>query len=114
MTIDTEAALLVSRQSLSRVVGSTDPADLDELRDRVRVTAVPNTGVLLLEVRDQSGRARAEQAARWPAPTSHPPGYLSNRRDQALALLREQLAEFARAQRRSRPRRRHRRAWSGP
>lgn len=95
VTIDTEAALLVSRESLSRVLGSTDAEDLQELRDRVRVTAVPNTRVLLVEVRDRSAERSAEQAAslaRSYLVTRR--GYLSNRRDQALALLREQLAKF--------------------
>ena len=62
MTIDTEAALLVSRQSLSRVVGSTDPDALDELRQRIRVTAVPSTQVLVAEVRATS-KARSQEEA---------------------------------------------------
>ena len=69
VTIDTEAALLVSRQSLSRVVGSTDPDVLDELRQRIRVTAVPSTHVLVVEVRATS-TARVPGAGRgaWPTP----------------------------------------------
>ena len=95
VTIDTEAALLISRQSLSRVVGSRDPAALNELRNRVRVTAAPNTSVLSIEVRNKDGetsRAEAEALARSYLVTRR--DYLSNRRDQALALLREQLAEL--------------------
>lgn len=94
VTIDTEAALLVSRESLSRVVGSSDTEDLKELRNRIRVTAVPNTRVLLVEVRNQSAARSAEQAsslARSYLRTRR--GYLSSRRDQALALLREQLSK---------------------
>ncbi len=95
VTIDTEAALLVSRQTLSRVVGSTDPAALDNLRKRIRVTAVPNTQVLILEVRADSGATSQEEADRIAESyllTRR--AYLSNRRDQALLVLRQQLAEL--------------------
>ncbi len=96
VTIDTEAALLISRQSLSRVVGTADPAALDELRKRVRVTAAPNTSVLTIEVRDTRRREVPQAGSRRsPAPTCVTRrDYLSNRRDQTLALLREQLAEL--------------------
>jgi hypothetical protein len=96
VTIDTEAALLVSRQSLSRVARSTDPDVLDELRARIRVTAVPNTQVLVLEVQAPSGstsREEAERVAESYLMTRR--AYLSNRRDQALLMLRAQLAELA-------------------
>ena len=95
VTIDTEAALAVSRQSLSRVIGSRDPVKLDELRKRVRVTATPNTTVLTLQVRNRDAaksQAEAEALARSYLVTRRI--YLANRRDQALALLREQLAEL--------------------
>ena len=97
MTIDTEAALLVSRQSLSRVVGSTDPAALDELRKRIRVTAVPNTEVLILEVRADERRPASQEEAESVAESYllTRRAYLSNRRDQALLMLREELAELA-------------------
>ena len=96
VTIDTEAALLVSRQSLSRVVGSTDPAVLDELRERIRVTAVPSTDVLVLEVRAPTAaqsREQAESVADSYLLTRR--AYLSNRRDQALLMLRQELTELA-------------------
>ncbi len=96
ITIDTEAALLVSRQSLSRVVGSTDPAVLDELRERIRVTAVPSTDVLVLEVRAPSAaesREQAQSVADSYLLTRR--AYLSNRRDQALLMLRQELTELA-------------------
>jgi hypothetical protein len=95
VTIDTEAALIISRQSLGRVVRSTAASDLNELRRRIRVTAAPNTRVLTLEVRDKNARRsqiQARRLARSYLQTRR--GYLSNRRDQALALLREQLAEL--------------------
>ena len=96
VTIDTEAALLVSRQSLSRVVGSTEPAVLDELRERIRVTAVPSTDVLVLEVRAPTAaqsREEAESVADSYLLTRR--AYLSNRRDQALLMLRQELTELA-------------------
>ena len=92
-TIDTEAALVISRQSLSRVVGGTEPAGLEQLRRRIRVTAVPNTRVLIIEVRDRDAARSKDEASRLAQSylvTRR--GYLSNRRDQALSLLREQLA----------------------
>lgn len=95
VTIDTEAALLISRQSLSRVVGSRDTDGLNDLRDRVRVTAVPNTSVLAFSVRARdagTSRATARKLANSYLLTRR--AYLSNRRDQALALLRERLAEL--------------------
>jgi hypothetical protein len=95
VTIDTEAALAVSRQSLSRVVGSRETARLDELRKRIRVTAAPNTSVLTLEVRNRdaaASRTEAEALARSYLLTRRE--YLLDRRDQALELLREQLAEL--------------------
>ena len=96
MTIDTEAALLVSRQTLSRVLGSTDPAVLDELRERIRVTAVPSTDVLVLEVRAPSGAESREEAKRIAdSYLLTRRAYLSNRRDQALLMLRQELTELA-------------------
>jgi hypothetical protein len=95
VTIDTEAALVISRQSLSRVVGSRDTATLEELRKRVRVTAAPNTTVLTIEVKNKDGQAsqaEAEALARSYLVTRR--DYLLKRRDQALELLREQLAEL--------------------
>ncbi len=95
VTIDTEAALLVSRESLSRVVGSTDVSDLDELRGRVRVTAVPSTAVLILEVRERSAARSTDVASRLAGSYLETRrGYLSNRRDQTLSLLRERLAKL--------------------
>ncbi len=95
VTIDTEAALVIARQSLTRVVGSRNPADLAELRERVRVTAAPNTSVLTLAVSNRNAaesRDEAEALARSYLVTRR--AFLSNRQDQALALLREQLAQL--------------------
>jgi hypothetical protein len=95
VTIDTEAALVIARQSLSRVVGTRDTAALDDLRRRVRVTAAPNTTVLTIEVRARDADASQAQAtalSRSYLVTRR--DYLLKRRDQALELLREQLAEL--------------------
>ncbi len=93
VTIDTEAALLISRASLRRVVGSTDAAELDELRQRVQVTAVPSTRVLTIQVlASSSERSRVEATKLAQSYLVTRRGYLSSRRDQALTLLREQLS----------------------
>jgi hypothetical protein len=95
VTIDTEAALLLSRQSLARVVGSKDASELEELRERIRVTAPPNTNVLTFEVRNrdaQESQVEARALARSYLLTRR--AFLQDRRDQALELLREQLAEL--------------------
>lgn len=95
VTIDTEAALVIARQSLTRVVGSRDPADLAELRERVRVTAAPNTSVLTLAVSNRNAAESRDEAvalARSYLVTRRQ--FLSTRQDQALALLREQLAQL--------------------
>ena len=94
VTIDTEAALLTSRESLSRVVGSADATALDELRRRVLVTAAPSTRVLTLEVRDSSAeRAQDESTRLAQSYLETRRGYLLNRRDQALKLIRAQLVK---------------------
>lgn len=95
VTIDTEAALIVSRRSLSRVVGGTDPERLAQLRDRVRVTAPENTRVLTIEVRDPD--ARQSQLLATSLAGSYlltRRDYLSNRRDQSLAILRKRLNDL--------------------
>jgi hypothetical protein len=95
VTVDTEAALLTSRQSLARVLGSRDPEALEELRQRIRITAPPNTSVLTFEVRNrdpETSQAEAKALARSYLLTRR--AFLQGRRDQALKLLREQLADL--------------------
>jgi hypothetical protein len=95
VTIDTEAALAVSRESLSRVTGSSAAADLEELRERIRVSAVPSTRVLTLEVRDTDAERSEDQAVELAdSYLLTRSGYLSDRREQALTTLRDQLAEL--------------------
>ena len=60
----------ISRQSLSRVVGSRDTAALNELRERVRITAAPNTSVLTHRgPRPRRGDGRTARRGRWRSPT---------------------------------------------
>lgn len=95
VTIDTEAALVVSRESLSRVTRTSAASDLDELRERIRVTAVPSTRVLTIEVRDEDGRRTRDEAAL--VADSYlvtREGFLSDRRDQALSRLRKELVDL--------------------
>lgn len=51
-TVDTEAAMITSFQTLSAAAGTKDATVIDDLRTRVSVTAAPNTKVLLVQVRD--------------------------------------------------------------
>ena len=98
VTIDTEAALLTSGDALSRVVGSTDAAALTELSRRVRVTAVPNTRVLTLEIRDPSAARSQDESARLAKSYLRTRrAYLLDRRDQALSIYRAQLAKLQRS-----------------
>lgn len=96
VTIDTEAALTVSRRSLSRVLGTTDPQRLKTLRERIRVTAPENTRVLTIEVRgttaDRSQFLATSVAGSYLLTRRD---YLSARRDQSLAILRQRLADLS-------------------
>lgn len=91
-TIDTEAALVVSRQTLERV--DPDPAVQAEIRDGLQITAIPNTQVLLITL--QSGdpsdmEERVALIAESYLDTRRL--YLEVRRSQVLADLYDQLAE---------------------
>jgi hypothetical protein len=94
ITIDTEAALVVSDGTLRRV--SSWPYDTNSLRERVMVTAEPNTSVLVLTVRDVSAE-RAETLVKELAPAylDVRRQYLLQRRSQVLADLRNRLRELA-------------------
>lgn len=88
-TIDTEAVLLLSQQSLSR----TD--DGEALRDRVSVTAPPNTRVMVVEVRDgdpfQSARLVEELADSYLLTRQN---FLAERRDLTLRELRARIDQL--------------------
>jgi hypothetical protein len=94
ITIDTEAALVVSDGTLQRV--SSWPYDASSLRERIAVTAEPNTSVLVLKVRDLSGE-RAETLVEELA-TAYLDvrrQYLLERRSQVLADLRNRFRELS-------------------
>ncbi len=93
ITIDTEAALVVSEGTLRRV--SSWPYDTKSLRERVTVTAEPNTSVMVLTVRDISGkRAKTLAEELAPAYLDVRRQYLLQRRSQVLADLRSRLREL--------------------
>jgi hypothetical protein len=94
ITIDTEAALVVGEGTLRRV--SSWPYDTSSLRERIMVTAEPNTNVLVLKVRDFSGeRAETLVAELTTAYLDVRRQYLLQRRSQVLADLRNRFRELA-------------------
>jgi hypothetical protein len=88
-TVDTEAAMALSDETLSRVLADDDPATLDAFRDQVRVTAAPNTRVLTFEVRDR-GEATSGRLAESLATS-----FLRTRTDQLLIRRKAALAFYA-------------------
>jgi capsular polysaccharide biosynthesis protein len=82
-TVDTEANLITSSDTLALAAGRTDPAAVDRLRNEVSVTAAPNTRVLFVEVRTHSAKASRRLA------TAVADSYLTVRRAQ-LSLRRDQ------------------------
>ena len=94
ITIDTQAALAVSDGTLRRV--SSWPYDTNSLRERVTVTAEPNTSVIVLTVRDRSSeRAEALVEELAPAYLDVRREYLLQRRSQVLADLRNRFRQLA-------------------
>ena len=94
ITIDTEAALVISDGTLRRV--SSWPYDTSSLRERVSVTAEPNTSVMVLSVRDTSSE-RAERLVHEleTAYLDVRRQYFLQRRSQVLADLRNRFRELA-------------------
>jgi hypothetical protein len=97
ITVDTEAAMVMSARSLAQVSNEVPGADPAELRDRIRVTAAPNTRTLTLGVLDEDPR-RAELIvdALSRAYLDVRSEYLAQRRDQVLQSLNEGLAAVSR------------------
>lgn len=93
ITIDTEAALVVSEQTLLPV---SDPAvGTSELRSRLEVTAIPNTRILVITLRGQNpDDLRAQLSAVTTAYLSTRADYLSSRRQELLASLYARQAEL--------------------
>lgn len=93
ITIDTEAALAVSADTLGAL--TTDPVVQANLRSRISVTAPPTTDVIVIEYRDTDPRtAEATASTVASAYLAVRADYLAARRDQALRTLDEQLAEL--------------------
>jgi hypothetical protein len=94
ITIDTEAALVISEGTLRRV--SSWPYDTSSLRERITVTAEPNTSVMVLTVRDtsveRSQKLVEELATAYLGVRRQ---YFLQRRSQVLADLRNRLRELA-------------------
>lgn len=96
VTIDTEAALVVSRGSLSSVLGTEDPAALRDLRERIRITAPPNTQVLNITVfAEEPDLARSEGTSVSMAYLGARAEFLATRRSLFLSKLRTQLTNLS-------------------
>lgn len=93
ITIDTEAALVVSAETLSRLTSDADEQEV--VRSRITITAPPNTDVIVIEYRDAAPR-RAEQVVEAIASSylQVRAEYLGLRRDQVLRSLDEQLSQL--------------------
>ena len=90
-TVDTEAALVVADETLDRVTdGSTTAAA--GLRDRTRVTAPPNTQVLVLEVRAPTADGAEEDVlALVDSYLATRRGYLRDRQTQLVDEVQREL-----------------------
>lgn len=94
ITIDTEAALLLSEGTLSQVAGSEQSTE--DLRRQIQVTAEPNTSVLVVKVRDSSASGASTLAKDVSAAyLDVRRKYLLDRREQVLAALRDRLDSLA-------------------
>jgi hypothetical protein len=94
-TLDTEAAILVSQAVLGQVVGRSDYDSVESLRDSIRVTAPPNTSMLDVQLRGSNPddvRATLRRVA--DSYLVQRRTYLTQRRDQVLALLREKQRQL--------------------
>lgn len=93
-TVDTEAALAVSTRSLKRVRGAIPTSGEADLRSRIVVTAIPNTRILNLSVRDESAATANELAGSLAHSYLIVRGdFLQQRRDQLLRSMREKVEE---------------------
>lgn len=94
--MDTEAALVMAERTLARALGTDEVTATDALRRNVRVSAIPNTRVLLVEVTAESPSAAdggAVRVSRSFLDTRR--DYLGQRRDQYLLKLRERQTELS-------------------
>jgi len=92
-TIDTEAALIVSEQTLGQVVAGGQAQA--ELRDRLQITAIANTRVLVIALRsDSSVGLEQEVADVTRAYLVTREDFLINRRSQLLVNLTERTRQL--------------------
>lgn len=90
MTVDTEAALVLSAATLS--VLTNDPVEQARLRSRISITAPPNTDVLVIEFRDHDRDRVVDVAQAVSTRYLEVRGeYLALRRAQVLRALEDQL-----------------------
>ncbi len=95
VTIDTEAALVQSRRTVEMVDSSLGLQDPDAVRTRISVSAAPNTLVLTLNYSDESAaRSLSGAKALAEAYLSVRSDGLSQRRDQVLRALQDQLSRL--------------------
>ena len=72
-TVDTEAALVMAERTMQRVVDAGAGSSTTDLRRSVRVTAVPNTRVLVIEATGAAAGRPTTGRSTWRGPT-WPPG----------------------------------------
>ncbi len=95
ITIDTEAALVFSQETLERLPAASHPQGYDELRDRIQVTAPPNTSILTISVRGASPeQARTTVQSLVAAYLDSRSDYLEQRRQQVLGSLQRDLEQL--------------------
>ena len=93
ITVDTEASLLVAQQTLARVVPSVEGQE--ELRARLRISAVPSSDVLVVSLRGPDAAALGPTLdAVTQAYLETRSAYLSTRQGRVLATLYGRLADL--------------------
>jgi O-antigen ligase len=96
ITVDTEASMVYSEETIARVRDEFDLGDEPDLRESVRVTAPPNTRVLRITVvGDDPDRAAALADALAVSYLEVRDEYLEQRREQVRRQLEDQLAASA-------------------
>lgn len=94
ITIDTEAALVVARQTLSRVADTASAQDA--IRRELTISAVPTTQVLVLTLTgDEPDGLEGRLLSVTQAYLETRRSYLRTRQTQVLAVLYERLAEVS-------------------
>ncbi|MBB2995995.1 hypothetical protein [Paeniglutamicibacter cryotolerans] len=95
ITVDTEAALVLSESSLAKVQQAHPELSVAEIRSRVNISATPNTRILHIRYRDENpDRARGITALIASQYLTVRGDYLLQRRDQVLNDLQNQLIDL--------------------